>query len=192
MADHLPLAELSIQNKINPPAKTMQPIKRKKVHTSKTSKLRHPCSLDMLPSPANRWSAMTHPLRALWVTVLGFNGMIISYAHYYFHQDHVLLTHAYATSTIATTVGDGGNPRGSTALDNKSGHNCRMTDADFRIFAQLVLGLDSTHDGMGTGSKEHVQRDHSFINMLLADFATITNLHPVIHNEIANDRQALA
>jgi hypothetical protein len=192
MADHLPLAELSIQNKIDSPTKTMQPIKRKKVHTSKTPKLRHPCSLDTLPSPANKWSAMTHPLRALRATVLRFNGMIISYAHYYFHQDHVLLTRTYATSTTSTTVGDGSNPRGSTELDNKSGHNCRMTYADFCIFAYLSLGLDSTQDGMGTGSKGHVQRGRSLINMLLADFATITNLHPVIHNEIANDRRAFA
>ncbi len=189
MADCLPLAELSIQNKIDSPAKMTQPIKTKKVHTSKTPKLRHPCSLDTLPSPANKWSAMTHPLRA---TVLGFNGMIISYAHYYFHQDHVLLTHAYATSTTATTVGDGGDARGSTELDDKSGHNCRMTDADFWIFAHLVLGLDSTHNGIGTGSKGHVQRDRSFINMFLADFVMITNLHPVIHNQIADNQQALA
>jgi hypothetical protein len=46
---------------------------------------------------------MAHPLQA---TVMGFNGMIISYAHYYFCQDPVLLTHAYATSTTTTTVGD--------------------------------------------------------------------------------------
>jgi hypothetical protein len=189
MADRLPLAELSIQNKINPPTETTQPIKTKKVHTSKTPKLHHPCSLNRLPSPANKWSAMTHPLRA---TVLEFNGMIISYANYYFHQDHVLLTHAYATSTTATTIGDGGDPHGSTELDDKSGHNCRMTDVDFWIFAHLVLGLDSTHNGMGTGSKGHVQRNRSFVNMLLADFATITNLYLVIHNEIANDQQALA
>jgi hypothetical protein len=71
---------------------------------------------------------MTHPLQAI---VLGFNDMIILYAHYYFHQDHVLLTHAYATNTTATTVGDGGDPHGSTELDVKSGHYCRMTDVDF-------------------------------------------------------------
>ena len=46
---------------------------------------------------------MAHPLQAI---VMGFNGMIISYAHYYFCQDPVLLTHAYAMSTTATTVGD--------------------------------------------------------------------------------------
>ncbi len=104
----------------------------------------------------------------------------------------MLLTHAYATSTTATTVGDGGNPCGSTELDDKSGHDCHMTDVEFRIFAHLVLGLDSTHDGMGTGSEGQKQCNRSFVNMLLADFATITNLHPVIHNEIADNQQALA
>ncbi len=189
MADRLPLAELSIQNKIRPPAETTQPIKTKKVHPSNLPKLCHPCSLNVLSSLANKWSAMTHPLRA---TVMGFKGMIISYAPYYFHQDCVLLSHAYATSTTATTVKDRGNPSGSTELDNKSGHNCRMTDVELRIFAHLVLGLDSTHNGMGTGSKGHKQHNRSFVNMLLANFATITNLHLVVHNKIANDRQALA
>ena len=132
---------------------------------------------------------MTHSLRA---TGMGFNGMTISYGHYYFHQDRVLLTHAYTMSTTATTVGDGGDPRGSNELKNESGHNCCMTDAEFWIFAHLVLGLDSAHDSIGTGSKGHKQRDCSYVNMLLTDYATITNLHPVIHNKIADDRQALA
>jgi hypothetical protein len=79
---------------------------------------------------------MTHPL---WATIMRFMGMTIMYAHYYFHQDHVLLTHAYATSTTATTVGDGGNLRGSTELDDELGHNCCMSDTEFRIFAHLLL-----------------------------------------------------
>ncbi len=87
----------------------------------------------------------------------------------------------------ATTVGDGGDPRGSTEPDDKSGHNCRMTDAEFWIFAHLVLGLDSAHNSIGTGSKGHKQRDHSYVNMLLTNYATITNLHPIIDN-----RRALA
>jgi hypothetical protein len=65
-----------------------------------------------------------------------------------------------------------------------------MTDTEFRIFAHLVLRLDSTHKGMGTGSEGHKQRNPSFVNMLLANFAMITNLHPVIHNTIANNQQA--
>ena len=34
-----------------------------------------------------------------------------------------LTSHAFATSTAATTIGDGGKPRGSTELDGESGHN---------------------------------------------------------------------
>ena len=188
MTDPIPLVELSIQNKIHSPAETTS-TKTKKVHSSNLPKLLHPCSLDTLPSPVNKWSAIIHPLQAI---VMGFNGMTISYAHYYFHQDRVLLTHAYVTSMAATTVGDGDNPRGSTELDDKSGHNCSMNDAEFRIFANLVLGLDTTHAGMGTGSEGHKQRDCSYVNMLLTDFTTITNLHPIIHNEIAANQRALA
>jgi hypothetical protein len=132
---------------------------------------------------------MTHPLRAI---VMGFNGMTISYGHYYFHQDQVLLPHTFATSTTATTIGDGGKPRGSTELDDKSGHNCRMTNAEYWTFAHLVLGLDSTQDNMGTGNKGHNQRDCSFAKMLLADFTMITNLHPVISSKIGDNQQALA
>ena len=88
----------------------------------------------------------------------------------------------------ATAVGDGGKPRGSTKLGDKSGHNCCMTDAKHRTFAHLVLGLNSTQDNMGTGKKGHKQRDCFFANMLLADFAMITNLHPVISSKIVDDR----
>jgi hypothetical protein len=102
-----------------------------------------------------------------------------------------LLTHAYATSTTATTVRDGGYPRGSTKLDNKSGQNCWMTDAEFLVFACLVLGLDSTNNNMGTGNEGHKQHNHSFVNMLFSEFTTITNLHPVIHNRIKDDQQPL-
>jgi hypothetical protein len=119
---------------------------------------------------------------------MGFNGMTISYGHYYFHQDRVLLTHAFATSMTATTVGDGGKPRGSTELDDELGHNFCMTNAEYRTFVHLVFGLDSTQDTIGTGDEGYKQHDRSFANMLLADFVTITNLHPVIDSKIAGDQ----
>ncbi len=90
----------------------------------------------------------------------------------------------------ATTDRDRGNLQGSTELDDELGHNCRMSNKDGCVFAHLVLGLD--YGGMGTRSKGLKQRNHSFINMLLANFFAITNLHPEIHNEIADDQQALA
>ncbi len=121
---------------------------------------------------------------------MGFKGVPILYAHFYFHSGRVLLTHAYAMSTTATTVGEGGNPRGSPELDDELDHNCHMSDKDHHIFAHLILRLD--YGGMGTGSKGHKQCNHSFVNMLLANLSAITNLHPAIHNKIAEDRQALA
>jgi hypothetical protein len=121
-----------------PPADPMQPIKTKKVRLSRSPILPHPLSLDTLPSPTNKWSAMTHPLCA---TIMGFCGMVVLYAHFYFHCGQVLLVHAYAMSTTATTVGDGGDPRGSTELDNKSGNNFRMNNAKFHIFACLSWAL---------------------------------------------------
>ncbi len=63
MADRLPLAELSIQNEqLTPPTEMIQPIKTKKTHPLKPPKLTHPYSLDLLSSPRDKWSAMTHSL----------------------------------------------------------------------------------------------------------------------------------
>ena len=78
-----------------------------KMKTSKkqTKRLPHPCSLDVLPSPTDKWSATTHPIKAL---VVGYLGYHISYKHFFFHQSCVLLTKAFA---------NGGTPRGSTELN---------------------------------------------------------------------------
>ncbi len=67
-----------------------------------------------------------------------------------------------------------------------------MTNAEYRTFAHLVLRLDPTQDTIGTGNEGYKQHDCSLANMLLADFVTITNLHPVIGSKIAGNRQALA
>ncbi len=61
---------------------------------------------------------------------MGYNGLTISYQHFYFHNDHILQTKVFAASTTATTIGDGGKPRGSTELDAITGHNCAMTKDD--------------------------------------------------------------
>jgi hypothetical protein len=117
---------------------------------------------------------------------MGFKGMPISYAHFYFHNGCVLLTHAYMTSTTATTIGFGGNLQGSTELEDKLGHNCHMSNEDHHVFAHLLLGLD--YGGMGTGREQgHKQRNHSFVNMLLVNFSAITSLHLAIHNKIADN-----
>jgi hypothetical protein len=64
----------------------------------KTMKLRlpHPNSLHSLSSPINKWSTTTQPIKG-WA--FGFIGHHIFYKHFYFHQNRVLHTKAFAPST---------------------------------------------------------------------------------------------
>ena len=92
---------------------------------------------------------------------------------------------AFALSTTATTVGNGGNPRGSTELDDATGHNCAMSLDEYTLFATLILGLcpGETHGTMRcTGS---------FVNMLLGDFVSLVNLTAVSPPNESLDRKAL-
>ena len=91
---------------------------------------------------------------------MGYMGLTISYRHFYFHNDRVLQTKAFAVSTTATTVGDGGKPRGSTKLDAITGHNCAMTKEDYTTFAIVVLGVRQ-----GTTHGDRPSED-SFVNLL--------------------------
>ena len=166
-------------------ANNVAPTTDKTTGKIKTKKLRlpHPCSLDVLPSPTDKWSATTHPIKA-WV--IGYLGYHISYKHFFFHQSRVLLTKAFATSTTASTVGDGGTPRGSTELDAICGSNCHMDKEEFNMFTQLVLGLRPAKQH-GTEPSER-----SLLNMLLEDFVVISNLTAVFALDEPDDRRTLA
>ena len=112
--------------------------------------------------------------------------IIILYKHYFFHDGWVLLTQAFTASTTASTVGDGGLPWGSTELDDETGHNCRMTHKEFQDFDFLVFhGLDK-HSSLGSSwhSLEFAQMNQSFLNMLLSDFAMISNLHGMVQEQV--------
>jgi hypothetical protein len=82
----------------------------------------------VLPSPTDKWSATTHPIKG---EIFGFINSTILYQHLYFHQGCILHTKAFAASTTATTVGDGGKPKGSTKLDNATRHNCAMMKEEY-------------------------------------------------------------
>ena len=149
----------------------------------KKFRLPHPCSLDVLSSPTNKWSASTHPVKG-WS--FGFLGHHIYYKHFYFHLGQVLHTNAFTLSTTATTVGNGGNPRGSTEIDDATGHNCAMSLNEYTFFVTLILGLrpGETH---GT-----TRSTGSFVNMLLEDFVSLVNLTAVFPLNKSFDRKALA
>jgi hypothetical protein len=140
-----------------------------KLKTKETlPRLPHPLSLNVFPLPVNKWSATSHPIRGL---IMGYKRIPISYHHFYFHNDRVLQTKAFAASTTATTIGDGGKPRGSTELDAITGHNCAMTKQDYTIFATVVLRTQNGATHYGEQPSEG-----SFINTLLCDYVCLTNL----------------
>ena len=93
---------------------------------------------------------------------------------------------AFAPSTTPTTVGNGSNPRRSTELDKVTGHNCTMSQDEYNLFTLLVLGLrpDKNH---GTKKSES-----PFLNMLLEDFVSLTNLTAVFALNKPTDRKMLA
>jgi hypothetical protein len=167
------------------PAPGQKQVQPQLTHGIKTMHLRlpHPCSLDVLPSPNNKLSATTHPIKG---KIFGFINSTISYQHFYFHQGCVLHTKAFTTSTTTTTVGNGGKPKGSTELDDATGHYCEMTTEEYVTFADIVLGLrpDLQHGTRQTGS--------SLLNMLLDDFVTLTNLTAVYLLDEPTDKRALA
>jgi hypothetical protein len=145
--------------------------------------LPHPCSLDVLPSPTNKWSVTTHPIKG---EIFGFINSTISYQHFYFHQGCILHTKAFAASTTATTVGDGGKSKGSTKLDDATGHNCAMTKEEYVTFAVIVLGLCP---GLQHGTR---QTGRSLLNMLLDDFVTLTSLCALYLLNKPTDKHTLA
>jgi hypothetical protein len=183
-----PLAPLTT-NVASPP-KSHQNTKSdvKSIQTStklKTKKLQfpHPQSIDVLPSPTNKWSATTHPIKS-WV--FGYLGYYISYKHFYFHQHRVLHTKAFAPSTTPSIVGDGNKTKGSTELDTICGHNCAMTENKYTILILLALGL---HPNVQLGAKRN---ESSYVNKLLEDFFTISNLTAVLALNKTDNQQALA
>jgi hypothetical protein len=69
-----------------------------------------------------------------------------------------------------------------------------MTPKEFQDFGLLVLGLNMHSSSFGPRKHSHgfKQTEGSLLNLLLNDFAVITNLHPVINHNIEGDRSSLA
>jgi hypothetical protein len=63
------------------PAPGQMQVQPQLTHGIKTMHLRlpHPCSLDVLPSPTNKWSATTHPIKG---KIFGFINSTVSYQHF--------------------------------------------------------------------------------------------------------------
>ena len=117
---------------------------------------------------------------------MGYKGLAISFRHFYFHNDRVLQTKAFAVSPTATTVGDGGEPQRSTELDAITYHNCAMTKVDYTTLPIVVLGARQGATHGDRSSKD------SFVNLLLCDYICLTNLTAVFLLNKDGDRRELA
>jgi hypothetical protein len=87
---------------------------------------------------------------------------IIGYKEYCIKNERVLCTHAFSIAAVATTIDDGAYPPGSTKLDDKTGHNCKMSQRLYTSFSLMVLGLD--HDSWAT-----THTKSAFRNLILQD-----------------------
>jgi hypothetical protein len=122
-----------------------------------------PTNLNAFPS--ERWMTRTRPIAC---TVSGHIGNIIGFNDYYFEAERVLCTCMFSTSTARMTVDDGESPPGSTELDDKTGHNCKMPHNLYRIFCTSVLGLPSD-----SWAVTHMEA--AFKNLLLHDLDAMMN-----------------
>jgi hypothetical protein len=88
--------------------------------------------------PTEGWMTRDRPIVS---TVSGGTGDIIGFNDYYFEAKRVLCTHAFSTSAVGMMVNDSQSPPGSTKLDDKTSHNCKMLHDLYRTFCTSVLGL---------------------------------------------------
>ncbi len=91
--------------------------------------------------PTDGWMSNTRPTTC---GVSGCIGTIIGYKDYYLKNKRVLCTHVFSVAAVTTTTDDGASPLGSTELDDKTGHNCKMSKEFYTSFGLLILGLN--HD----------------------------------------------
>jgi hypothetical protein len=117
------------------------------------------------------WVTKERPIRAV---VPGQQNHIIGYKDYYFFHKRGLCTHAFSTSAVASTIGDGAYPPGSIELDDEAGHNFRMPHTLYRTFCELVFQLPSE-------SWANTRSEAAFCNMLLQDLDTILHYYAVTY-----------
>jgi hypothetical protein len=100
-----------------------------------------PSPTNIASFPTEGWLSTTRPTKCV---VPGRIDGIIGYEEYYIKNEHVLCTCAFSIAAVATTIDDGAYPARSTELDDKTGHNCKMSQRLYTSFSLMVLGLD--HD----------------------------------------------
>jgi hypothetical protein len=127
----------------------------------------------MPPKPPSPTNVSNFPIKGWMFTarhtkcvVSGHISDIIGYDDYYFENEYILCTCVFSVAVVATTINDGASPPGSTKLDDKTGHYCKMSRELYKSITLLVLGID--HDSWANACTES-----TFRNLILQDIDAI-------------------
>jgi hypothetical protein len=83
-----------------------------------------PSPTNVASFPTEGWLSPTRPTKCI---VPSHINDIIGYEEYCIEDERVFCTHAFLIAAVATTNDNGAYPLGSTELDNRTGHNCKMS-----------------------------------------------------------------
>jgi hypothetical protein len=83
-----------------------------------------PSPTNVASFPTEGWLSTNRPTKCI---VPSHINDIIGYEDYYIEDEQVLCTCAFSIAAVATTIDDGTYPPGSTELNDKTGHNCKMS-----------------------------------------------------------------
>ena len=142
-----------------------------------------------IPSPTNAantpfddgWHLCTKNYTSV---VPGFIGENIGSDGFYMTGGSILQTNGWKTSATSSTIGDGGQPEGSTELDDDTGHNCKMSKERYKTIATRIYGLEPTSYAVTRGNSP-------FVNLLLDNFVAIVNINVVRKSNIPHDKLVL-
>ncbi len=91
-----------------------------------TPVLKPPSPTNIVSFPTEGWLSTTRPTKCVVPGRINDDDIIGS-KDYYIKNEHLLCTCAFSIAAVATTIDNGAYPPGSTELDDKTGHNCKMS-----------------------------------------------------------------
>ena len=100
----------------------------------------------------NGWSPDV-PGKVVVSSISGMKDVVIGRTEsFLFHNDDLLETEMFRASSIASTVGDGGSPEGSTEIDTQCGHNIIMSPKLYATYVRFAFVENST---LSTTMRQH-------------------------------------
>jgi hypothetical protein len=113
---------------------------------------KQPSPTNVASFPTEGWLSTTRPTKCI---VSSRIDGIIGYEDYFIEVERILCTCTFSIAAVPTTINNGAYPPGSTELDDKTKHNCKISRRLYTFFSLMVLGLD--HSSWATAcTKKHL------------------------------------